>query len=463
MTLNEIKTLFNQVITGSSWWAKFKGSEFITYIVTFTAQVYFRANQLSARRLQEAFLSLALKTSSILAHAESRGYVARKRIPTKIKVYLKNNSAETVFIVEDTALFSEDNNLYYLIDAALTIEPDQIVTVEVIQGSVVYFEDTVNETKKYLTKELDTATSNTVSDVKVYIEDPDGEEKQWTESYLFRNASADSQVFVEYYNSDKQLGIRFGNGVSGQIPELGSTITLKCIVTEGFSEMAAGQPLTFEGEDLLNESLSVITGSTVVVGASQEDIETLRNNALYYTNYDNTVVFDSDYRYFTTRNLPDLSWFRVWGEKDQEKLKGGADLDFIGNVYLSAYHPDLTSEQMLQSLASIYASVNMINIEYVPVPCVEDPFTIEVTGTVLSSNNPSLVTAVIKSALIDKFSSRSSAHDGNISYNKIWKALENLNLLTGFNITVNANLDIKPSINVFRHLDVNRSVFKITY
>ncbi len=463
MTLLDIKKLFTQVITDSPWWSKFKGSEFVTYLVTFVAQVYFRANQVSARRLQESFLSLALKMSSILAHAESKGYVAKKRVPTKIGISITNISDVTQFAPANSSLFSSDNNLHYLVQTALTIEPGQTITADCIQGQLVHFQSSVDVTKKYLTKQLDVQTSQSIASLAVFMETPNGDINKWQSTFLFRNTNAESLAYVEFYSTTQQVGIRFGNGISGLIPELGSIITIECVLTEGFSEIAAGQELNFTDDENLTDSLIVTTGDTLIVGSDREGIETVRNNALYHTNYDNSVVFDGDYAYFTRRHIGGLTWFRVWGEKTQEKLQGRSDLDFIGKVYLSAFHPAISQADIATSINTLYANVKMLNIEYVPVACKEQLFTIQVEAKILSSNKPNLVRGVVVQALEKAFSSASDKHDGLISTNEIWKKLESTGLLTTFTIRTSIDLEVAPVFDTFRSLDVENSTINITY
>ncbi|MCV4755049.1 bleomycin hydrolase, partial [Escherichia coli] len=55
----------------------------------------------------------------------------------------------------------------------------------------------------------------------------DGKTTQWSSSTMFRLAGSKSQVYVEFYKPSAQLGVRFGDGLIGQIPPEGSTITLK--------------------------------------------------------------------------------------------------------------------------------------------------------------------------------------------------------------------------------------------
>lgn len=464
MTLISIKTLFEQIISDSKWWAKFKDSEFAKYIITFVAQVYFRAEQVAARRLQEAFLSLALKMSSVLAHAESRGYVAKKRIPTKKSISIKNNSNETQYIPAKTKLYSSDSGLHFLIENALTIEPNVEYISDAIQAQIVNFESTVEDNRKFLEKKLDVATSSRIASMKVSVKEPSGTKKLWEQSYLFRNTNDKSLSYVEFYTSTQQLGVRFGNGISGRIPSLGSTVYIECLVTDGFTELSEGVKLDILDNPSIANVLVITSKDTLVSGSEREDMESLRNNALYFTSYDNTVVYDGDYEFFTRQNISGLSWFRVWGEKEQEKLTGRNDLDFSTRVYLSAYHPKIGQEALMQSLGSLYSGVKTLNITYTPTECKTEPFTIELSGKILSTQKVDETKNVIIKTLNDVFSSAVSNHNGDISYDAIWSEIKKLNVLTRYNLKVNnVDLDIQAAMDTFRYLDVDNSIINITY
>lgn len=463
MTLNDIQTLFNQLINNSKWWSKLKNSEFVNYIVIFVAQIYFRAEQVSSRRLQEAFLSLALKMSSILAHAESRGYVARKRIPTKKNITITNNGISTLQIPADTVLYSQDNDLHFLLRSALVVPAGQIVETQCIQGELKSFSTPVNIEKKFLEKKLDLATSEEIAELEVYITEPAGDRRQWKPTFLFRNTTFDSSAYVEFYTSTQQLGIRFGNGISGKIPPIGSVIDIECVTTQGFCELASGQTLNFINDQLLDSQLTVTTGETLVAGADREDMESLRHNALYHTNYDNNIVFDGDYGFFTKQHIGGLTWFRVWGEKQQEKLKGKSDLDHIAKVYLSAYHPNISQSALMQSLDQLYSNVDTLNITYLPTECRTQPFTVQLDGKVLSTSNPNDVRALIIKALKDSFSDEVRGHNGEITHNNIWKAVESLGLLTRFKLETGEDLDVPVAIDTFRFLDISKSSINISF
>lgn len=464
MTLNNIRTLFEQIISSSKWWSKVQDSEFVSYIITFVAQIYFRSVQASSRRLQEAFLSMALKMSSILAHAESRGYVARKRIPMRKAVLITNNSNVTQYIPAFTKFYSSDTSLHFLIETPVTIEPNSEYKTELIQAKAVYFESSIDEEKKYIEKKLDIATSSEIASISISITVPSGQKEKWEQSYLFRNTTPTSKSYVEFYTPTQQLGIRFGNGVSGLIPPLGSIIHMECLISEGFTELSEGLSLDILDNDQLSDALSIKTNETLIPGEEREDMESIRNNALYHTNYDNTVVLDGDYEFFTKLSMTGLTWFRVWGEKEQEKLTNKSDLDYSCRVYLSAYHPELTQDAIMQSLESLYSTVKTLNIKYTPVHCNLEPFTISLSGKILSTKKVDDITNEVKRALKEAFSDQSALHNGDISYDVIWEEIKKLDVFVRYKLDApQVDLDIPPRMDTFRFLDVDNSIINITY
>lgn len=83
-----------------------------------------------------------------------------------------------------------------------------------------------------------------------------------------RLAGSKSQVYVEFYKPSEQLGVRFGDGLIGQIPPEGSTITLKVWCTNGDITLVAGQNLTpVDSAANLANLISVKTTTPITAGA----------------------------------------------------------------------------------------------------------------------------------------------------------------------------------------------------
>lgn len=464
MNVEKIRQLFNQIIADSAWWSRLKDSQFVTYLVTFVAQIFFRAEQVSARRLQEAHLSRAQRYPSVLAHSESRGYVARKRIPLKKVVGITNDTGVDKYLPALSKIYSASSDLHFVNETPINIKADgKEYELELIQAQIQVVEFKVTEEKSFQEYLLPVQLSDKLSNINVKVTDPSGKEGQWRQSYKFRNTNASSHAYVEIYTQTEQLGVRFGNGVSGKVPELGSTVTLTCYVSDGFVELADGVKL----EVLANESLKdlkIKSKRTLVVGSEREGMESIRNNALYHINYDNTVVFDGDYKFFTNQHIAGLTFFRVWGEKEQEELTGRKDLDFSSRVYLSAYHPLMDQALVMQAMTELYKNVKTLNVIYTPVACKMEKFTVTLTAKILSTQKQDEVVGLVRKALSERFGADASGHNGDISYDSIWRVIADLGLLVRFKVDVQGvDLDVSPSMDAFRYLDVSGSTINIAY
>lgn len=463
MKQHEIRELFEKEAENSGFWSRFVGSEFVNFLITFFSQVIYRAKSVIERRLLEAHISQALMPSSIRAHAQDRGYVPRKRTPTKIQATVRNDTDSSMFVKSYSVMRFGDNNTGYLNADGFTLEPHDQVTVELIQAEqiVKYFK--VSQQKKFIEITLDRELSSKLADFSVNVQSPDSANyEQWQRTHLFRNTTAKSLAFVEFHAPTEQTVISFGDGVaSGQIPALNSVVRVDCLVTDGFSEIAAGQELELE-DPYLSERLTVTTGRTLVVGSEKEDIESVRKNAMYWTTYDNNTVLDGDYSFFTKNNLPQITWWRIWGESEQEKLTGERDIENMTKIFISVYQPEQDQVSSMAAIDELYSNLETLNLTYQPVQAKTDAYTINLVGKVLTSRNIDDVKKLVVNAL-QVFSDKSASHNGRTTKNEIWKRIEDLSIMSEFEITVSKDLKQSVPIDTFRFLDVAGSEIKITY
>lgn len=457
MDLNTAKSIFDATIAESVWWRRFKGSEFVTYICSFVAQVAKRSEIAATRRLQESFLSLAVIDTSVLAGSESRGYVPIKRVPNRKAITITNQSGQSAFIQKNSALIAESNNYPYLITEAITVPAGATVTSECIQAQRKVFQTTVDVPGKFMTRLLDPDTSDKITSFTVSVTEFNDVKRPWTPATLFRNSSANSYVYVEFYTPTEQLGIRFGNGTLGRIPTAGAVIEIDCLLTEGPTDISAGMPLVFTSQPGLNATLKVSTAVTLEAGSEREGIESIRQNALYYPSYDETLTWANDYLFFISRNLPSLSWISVWGEAEQEIFAGGPNIAFMNKIYIAAHHPTLEQAQVMSLIKNLFTKVPAYNTTFVPVQTVYLPFTIKLTGTILSSNDPALVKDQLKKALSPY--AINAEKNMRATPNELWDVINKTKLLTSFKLEIEgAELMQRPPISTMRYLDIENSL-----
>lgn len=461
----DIRNLLDKLMDQSLFWSRFKGSEFYEYLANFIVQIFYRNRQTLEVRLMEGHVSQAQRPASIRAHAQDRGYIPLKRIPSKHTALFANRTNHNVSIPAHTVFTSGSNNLQYLNVNAFLVEPYRSIEAEIIQAEKVTITDEVNDAKKFYEVLLDSLTSKKLSEFSVFVTNPiTKDRREWKQTHLFRNANRDDEVFVELSTALGEVGFMFGDGrASGKIPEIGSTIEVECLITEGFTNIPPEQELVCDS-DYVTESLTITTGATLVVGSEREDTESIRKNLQYFTIYDGNTVWDEDYIFFVKHSLRGLTFLRVWGEAEQEILAGAKKVEHINKIYICAYHPNIPRSDATVAINDICNKLNSnaLNKNHVRVEPKLNAYTVNLSGRTLSSRRLEDVEIAIKDAL-KSFSQRDKSHDGKATNDGIWRAIDALGLLTEYNITSSERLDIKNPIDTFRFLDVENSTVSITY
>ena len=395
----EYKAQFENILTKSSWWSRLRGSQFIEMIATFVGQMVYKSRAAAERNLQEGFLSTAIKRSSILAAAEDKGYVGRRISPSTGRVEVNNLSNSFVSLPVNAPLIS-NSALAYVTKSAIEIPAHGTVEVDISQLSLRVFKAIIEQEEKFQTVLLSKAVTAKVHKLDVYVSSETGGAELWEKRYMFRRATARSKVYDEFYKPTEQLGIRFGNGVHGKIPEEDSEITLQAWLTEGDTTLINEQPLELTGDvAYLNDYLTIKTVTPIVGGASAESEEETRSGALYVTPFDEQIVWDDDYSHYIRRNLAHITWVNAWGEQEQEQQDGKADLDNINRIFISSYSSTLSQDELNRSITELLVSTNYLNKRYRFVEANLRPFTIALTGTVTGEKDILQVKKVIQEAV----------------------------------------------------------------
>ena len=117
-----------------------------------------------------------------------------------------------------------------------------------------------------------------------------------------------------------------------------------------------------------------------------EDKESIRKNLQYWPIYNDQLVWDGDYIFFIKRNVSNIVWINVWGEREAEEQAGALSLDFINTIFVSAYAvggADISS----QVLSPLNDQAKKINRRFQWVAPVHITFTVTITGKVNKSRN----------------------------------------------------------------------------
>lgn len=391
---------FQEIIGAKSSWALLKKSQFAEHVSTFMAWALRQAQWATERTEQEFWLSTAINRSSISAHAEDREYVPRRPTPSVGVVSVENRGTGRVSLGSFQPFLS-DQQLYYAIDEPVVLEPGASGSVGITQIEGATYTFAIDEEKPFFEYLFPAEITSRLYAYTVYLDLGDGY-KPWTPSYGFQNIYAGTHAFDEFYSHTDRIGVRFGNGIFGLIPPVGTPVKIEAWLTDGETLLVEGQDLTLVGSltDFSGAAVDVVATVTTAIsgGTSGEDTEELRANLHYWSIYNRKLVWKNDYVYYVRRAFPDISWINVWGEKEAE-LAYGPNLDFVNKIFVSAHADGWPDADLETAVSDHFAQQTLYNRVVEWVNPERSTFTIVVTGQLARRHVLSDAVASVKAAL----------------------------------------------------------------
>ncbi|UTZ44605.1 hypothetical protein [Vibrio campbellii] len=458
-TLDQIRATLKNSMAGSSWWARQLGSQFTEYLVLFLSKVVERCEGASQRALQESFLSLATKRSSILAGAEDAGYVRRKISPSKGNGSFTSKVERSVSIPQYAPMLANNQLSYMPVEAInLTAGGSKIVQVLQVERSSLVVE--VDETKDWYSVVFSPEITEKIHKVEVFV---NGD--LWEKRFKFRNCSVDSKAYMEYYKSTDQLGIRFADNITAKGVKKGDRINFELWLTQGETTLLDGQKLEFISPyEHLNELVEVTTETSIVGGDEAEGIESIQQSALYLSSFDEQVVWDGDFKAFIKQNVGGLAYLSVWGEAEQEKLVGHKDQLNVNKVFICCYAPQ-KQDSIEDEILSLFKGREGYNEHPVIAPRNDNAFTVAVSGHVKANAQPEEAERLVRDLLVSKFGKDVYGKPLQIYKKDLWKEIEaNIERfgITSFEIEV-SNLRDVQAVNMYQFLDIQNLEIRFTY
>lgn len=469
-TKASVQAEFEALVENDSFWSRFVGSQFVSMLALFITQIIYRCYQYADAALAEGFISTATRRSSILAAAETNGYVGSKPSPSTGPVEITASSPGAPASIPQYTTFISDDQYPYMTMSECKFTEDGKATVEVAQLEIQEVTYTVTAAKPFLEVVISKELTAVCHKMEVFVK-IDGTNTLWQPSTMFRLANNNSEIYVEFYKPSEQLGVRFGDGQIGKIPPEGATITLRIWCTNGDITLVAGQTLTpvDDAAELANY-ISVKTMAPITNGTDAETTEVTRNRAQYYLAYDNQVVWGGDYTYFLIRNIPGMTWVTAWGEREQEKLDGALNVKNINNIFISGWHPQKTQEELEALVMEAFSTVpNQLNKVFTYTPVNKLPFRVELTGVISPSLTTATVLSELRAALEGRFGRDSTSFDPKsvgeyilIKKKDLWAYIEGLGYFHDFSLEF-ADWHESNGLFDFVYLDVENSIFDIDY
>jgi hypothetical protein len=230
--------------------------------------------------------------------------------------------------------------------------------------------------------------------------DQGGGFETWDYAPRFHNSLPDDYVYDEFYSVTDEIGIRFGNGTFGFMPPAGATIRVTLKLTEGDIELPVNQALYHVGSLLDSEgqaaSIQVVVSDAINGGTDQEDIESIRKNILYWSTYNENIVWKEDYVFALKRKFPQIRWINVWGETEQD-AETGADSANINTIFVCLYAE--AAEDIEDAAMAFLNGLKLMNRKFLWVAPVSSEFSLTITGSVARAQDPATVTSAITDAL----------------------------------------------------------------
>lgn len=207
---------------------------------------------------------------------------------------------------------------------------------------------------------------------------------------MYKTVTSTSLVYTVRYNKDKKLEIKFGDGIFGYIPPLGSEIKVKYISSLGNKgNINNGLLTSLEGDiyETTNTGTTTVLASSVytltqsdsgIGGADPEGIEDIRNNAPATFRTQQRAVTKQDYEDIINANFSEyiakvkaLNYQDVFGGTSQLKLSSRLSESLqtsLTNVLLSGGVSLLEIGNIINSPTQINQSIYYNNIYLVLVP-----------------------------------------------------------------------------------------------
>ena len=225
---------------------------------------------------REAFLSKALRDSSIYGISRMLGISVGRKIPAIVTVSLTNNSNDVLYIPAlDT--FTSSVNMINVFQTNIGIGQTQSVMMKVGKYKSVSYQANASIYNEYLVGEPGFIISDD-NDLQVIVTDNlSGSEALWLPSdNALWMASETDMIYWATTTDTGDVAIMFGDGTYGMIPPLNSTITVKYITTDG-----TNSNISLLGSTVTYSKNKNVTGKVVDYFSSGVD----QKPSLYYKLY----------------------------------------------------------------------------------------------------------------------------------------------------------------------------------
>ena len=197
--------------------------------------------------------------------------------------------------------------------------------------------------------------------------------------------TANSKVYYLEGAPNGKYTIQFGDGIISKNLENGNIVTCSYLVTDGTLANGANNFSYFTGSGFVGgTTYALTTNSAGAGGALEDDVETIRFNALNGYSIQNRAVTDNDYEILLRQQYPAAQAIAVWGGEDN-------DPPAYGKVFISMKPKTgffITASEKLRIAKDILRKKNIVAI----IPEIVDPEYLYIKCIITAYYNSSLTT-----------------------------------------------------------------------
>jgi hypothetical protein len=357
------------------------------------------------------------RDSTVMADAAMRGLIP-KAVPASVEVQVNNASTLAVEVAQGRSLMDSQGRLYRA-DTSVTVEAGGSGTFVAVQLYAKEQVHTVAGSRPFY--EIPVALADDDSHLcGLSVRDSSGA-YEYRERYV--NTAAGEKVYHLEVDERRRVYVRFGqDGVVGTQPIDGADITLTGFYSMGAVDFAAGEQLVFEAIQAPVESqVEMKITALLAAGQNPPTMQTLRELARYPSVYNHNAVFLGEFDFLVRRHFPALRFLSVWNEQVEESVRG-MHLDNINALFVACLSEsgaetvleetattgpvapieftELTAT-MQQIKAKIEAADDSYRVRFYSAIKREIP--VQVTATVASSYDESVVASQIRAAILERF------------------------------------------------------------
>lgn len=461
LTRESIREDLAQRLSQKSEWKALAGSLQTAMYVEALADIALKMEQRVSRAEIEKFSLTAIDRATVLAAAAEKLYIPRKPLPAAGKVLVKNTTSKPVDIPYQLAMVSE-KQVPYVNFTALTVPPGgTAILSDFKQVQFVTRDFTIQSRKPFYELLLSQEDSKLIHELDVLLDQGSGFQ-EWKLYRRFRNASRTDPAWEETYAVTDQVGIRFGNGIFGRIPDVNSKVQIKLQMTLGNTTLLPGAKLFPVDNASEYAGLEFTVDTAVAGGLPQEDIESIRINALYSEQYNDEYVWENDYAHKLKGRIPQITWIKIWGEKQQEKLAGKLNVEHINKTYISAVAPGVSD--LGAKIIKILEALPEYAGQYKFVAPTQKTFVVNIAGKLLRDVSKEDTKQTISKNLQEMYSIESSKRKSSALVQDIYRMLDGLKVFSAkhpVNVSITGDPIATEPLDLV-HIDLATSVSAIS-